>query len=275
MLFGTITILCNNSLNYFNNSNKEHLAIAKTGIHPNSFYTELIFTFAANVYTMKILVVEDNYQLAADLSSFLEENGFVVEYVDTLSKARSKVSIYTYDLVVVDIGLPDGSGLDLISDLKSSSSPASILIVTAKNAIEDKVRGLELGADDYITKPFHKAELNARIRSILRRNKFSGSNLLQFGEVKVDLLSMDVSVNETPIDLTRKEYDLLVYFMYNAKKVITKESIAEHLWGDHIDQADNFDFLYNHIKNLRKKIIGAGGKGYIQSVYGMGYKFSD
>lgn len=223
---------------------------------------------------MKILIVEDNYQLSTDLASFLEENGFVVETSDTLQKAREKVELYNYDIIIIDIGLPDGSGLELITDLKTQNSESGIMIVTAKNSIEDKVKGLELGADDYITKPFHKAELNARIRSIIRRKKVAGSNILQVDEIKVNLLSLQVYVNEKPIILTKKEFDMLVYFMYNKDRVLTKESIAEHLWGDNIDQSDNFDFLYNHIKNLRKKIISTSGKAYIQSVYGMGYKFS-
>lgn len=224
---------------------------------------------------MKILIIEDNQQISSDTANFLSENGFIVEIASTLSKAKEKVELYTYDLIILDIGLPDGSGLEILSENKINNSETGILIVTAKNSIDDKVKGLELGADDYITKPFHKAELNARVRSIIRRKKFAGSNTLQVEEIKVNLLSLQVLVNDKPITLTRKEFDLLVYFMCNKDRVLTKESIAEHLWGDNIDQSDNFDFLYNHIKNLRKKIINAGGNGYIQSVYGMGYKFSE
>lgn len=224
---------------------------------------------------MKILIVEDNPQISSDIASYLTENGFIVEIADTLNKAMEKVELYTYDLIILDIGLPDGNGLEILKENKVNTSETGILIVTAKNSIDDKVKGLELGADDYITKPFHKAELNARVRSILRRKKFAGSNTINVEEIKVNLQSLQVLVNDKPITLTRKEFDLLVYFMYNKDRVLTKESIAEHLWGDNIDQSDNFDFLYNHIKNLRKKIINAGGKGYIQSVYGMGYKFSD
>ncbi len=222
---------------------------------------------------MKLLIVEDHFQLADDLSRFLVENGFIVEVAGTLELAKEKVELYHYELIILDIGLPDGSGLELIKTLKSKKSDSGILIVTAKNAIEDKVKGLELGADDYITKPFHKAELNARVRSIIRRKKFNGSNLVAINDIEIDLNSMEVRINETPIDLTRKEYDLLLYFIYNKNRVLTKESIAEHLWGDHVDQADNFDFIYNHIKNLRKKLQIAGAGNHIRSVYGMGYKF--
>jgi DNA-binding response OmpR family regulator len=224
---------------------------------------------------MKILIVEDNQNLALDLKQFLVDHGFVVEIAYTLNEAREKVGIYEYDLTVVDIGLPDGSGLDLIREMKKDDYPAGILIVTAKNAIEDKVMGLELGADDYITKPFHKAELNARIRSILRRGKLKGGKVLKFNEIKIDFIAAQAFINDTPLKLTRKEYDLLLYFMYNPDQLLTRENIAEHLWGDHIDQSDSFDFLYNHIKNLRKKMVAAGSKNYIHSMYSMGYKFSD
>jgi len=222
---------------------------------------------------MKLLIVEDNFQLADDLSRFLTEQGFIVEISDTLESARSKIELYDYELIILDIGLPDGSGLDIIRQLKKRKSDTGILIVTAKNAIEDKVKGLELGADDYITKPFHKAELNARIRSIIRRKNFNGSNIISINKIEIDLNSMAVKVDNKELDLTRKEYDLLLYFIYNKNRVLTKESIAEHLWGDHIDQADNFDFIYNHIKNLRKKLQQAGADNHIRSVYGMGYKF--
>jgi len=222
---------------------------------------------------MKLLIVEDNFQLADDLSRFLSEHGFIVEIAETLESARGKIELYDYELIILDIGLPDGSGLEIIKQLKNKKSDAGILIVTAKNAIEDKVKGLELGADDYITKPFHKAELNARIRSIIRRKKFNGSNTILINKIEIDLNSMAVTVEDKELDLTRKEYDLLLYFIYNKNRVLTKESIAEHLWGDHIDQADNFDFIYNHIKNLRKKLQQAGADNHIRSVYGMGYKF--
>jgi len=224
---------------------------------------------------MKILIVEDNPLLADDMRQFLTENGFLVELAEAWRTASDKIHDYHYDLVLIDIGLPDGNGLDLIAEIAQKEEDTGVLIVTAKNSIEDKVRGLDLGADDYITKPFHQAELNARIRSILRRKKFARNNQLEINEIKVDLVTSQAFVNAKPLKLTRKEYDLLLYFMYNPNRILTKESIAEHLWGDHIDQTDSFDFLYNHIKNLRKKISAAGGANYIRAMYGMGYKFSD
>ncbi len=224
---------------------------------------------------MKILIIEDNIELAHDIDQFLASYGYICQAAQTFSIAKEKIELYDYDLFVIDIGLPDGNGLELINYIKNKEYNSGIIIVTAKNAIEDKIRGLDLGADDYLTKPFHKEELNARIRSILRRNKFERNNEVFFNEIKIDLLAAQVFVNEKEMVLTKKEYDLLLYFIDNKNRVITKESIAEHLWGDHIDQADNFDFIYNHIKNLRKKIISNGGKDYIQSMYGMGYKFTE
>jgi len=222
---------------------------------------------------MKLLLVEDNLHMSADMISFLKENGFAVEHAANISDARDRLLNYEYDVVVLDIGLPDGNGLQLIPEMKQNKINSGILIVTAKNSIEDKVKGLELGADDYITKPFHKSELNARIRSIIRRRKFDGNNIISIDDLHLDVTARQVNVKDQALNLTRKEYDILLYFIYNQNRVLTKESIAEHLWGDHIDQADSFDFLYNHIKNLRKKISKAGGKNYIHSMYGMGYKF--
>ena len=243
--------------------------------HKNIEFLQNYFVFCKKRGTMKILILEDNITLAADMQQFLKENGFIVELAATLDEASRKVNDYQYDLIIVDIGLPDGNGLDLVREIKKQELDSGILIVTAKNALEDKVLGLDLGADDYITKPFHKTELHARIRSILRRNKFNRSQFLKIDNLKVDTLASIAYINEIELNLTKKEYDLLVYFMYNPNRVLTKESIAEHLWGDHIDEADSYDFLYNHIKNLRKKILQAGGKNYIRAMYGMGYKFSD
>lgn len=223
---------------------------------------------------MKLLLVEDNYNLAEDLSKFFQENGFIVESVTLLEEAREKVDLYEYDMVIIDIGLPDGSGLDLVEEIKGTNSETGILILTAKDSLEDKVKGLDLGADDYLTKPFHKSELNARLRSIMRRNKFQGNNVLEMEEITIDFTKAEAYVNGKLLKLTKKEYDLLVYFVQNPERLLTKENIAEHLWGDHIDQADSFDFVYNHIKNLRKKITDAGGRNYIKASYGMGYKFS-
>ncbi|NME66831.1 response regulator transcription factor [Flammeovirga aprica] len=223
---------------------------------------------------MKLLLIEDNKELANDVSAALIDQKVNIEHVDTLTQAREKIGVYEYDILVVDLGLPDGNGLEIVKLIKQVDPNTGVLIVTARDSVDDKVLGLELGADDYITKPFHMAELIARVRSLFRRKKFKGSNTIEIGELKVDILSKSVFINEESIELTKKEYDLLVYFLYNKDKMLTKENIAEHLWGDHIDQADSFDFIYSHIKNLRKKLQKNGGTDRIKSVYGMGYKFT-
>jgi DNA-binding response OmpR family regulator len=222
---------------------------------------------------MKLLIIEDNQELVSDIAGFLEENGIMTEIAATYQESEEKIELYNYDLVILDLGLPDGDGLDLIPKIQEGHPETAILILTAKDGLDYKVKGLDWGADDYLTKPFHKAELNARIRSILRRRLSGGSSLLTMNELSIDLNAREVTVNNTLLKLTRKEYDLLLFFIYNKNRLLTKESIAEHLWGDHIDQADNFDFIYNHIKNLRRKISKAGGRDYIRSMYGMGYKF--
>ncbi len=223
---------------------------------------------------MKLLLVEDNQALAGDIEHYLKGQGFVVETTSSFSEASENLALYQYDLAIIDLGLPDGSGLELVREMRAQRNEAGILILTAKDAVEQKVNALNSGADDYMTKPFHKAELNARIHSILRRNKFNRNNWLHAGDIKIDLLASQAYVNDAALNLTKKEFDLLLYFMQNTDRMLTKENIAEHLWGDHIDQVDRFDFIYNHIKNLRKKIARAGGGHYIHAMYGMGYKFS-
>lgn len=223
---------------------------------------------------MKLLLIEDNQELASDVSNALKDQKINIEHVETLVEAKEKIGVYEYDILIVDLGLPDGNGLDIVSLIKQVDPNSGVLIVTARDSVDDKVLGLELGADDYITKPFHMAELIARVRSLFRRKKFKGSNTIEIEELKVDILSKTVSIHDKAIDLTKKEYDLLIYFLYNKDKMLTKENIAEHLWGDHIDQADSFDFIYSHIKNLRKKLQKNEGVDRIKSVYGMGYKFS-
>ncbi len=221
---------------------------------------------------MKLLIVEDNIKIVKDLQLFLQENGYITECAGNLSDACSKALVYLYDVIILDLGLPDGNGLELLKKLKEQQINSGVLILTAKDAVDDKVYGLELGADDYVTKPFHKTELLARIKSIIRRRNFDGSNSIVVNDLKADLDAAQISVIDRVLDLTKKEYDLLLYFMYNKNRILTKENIAEHLWGDYIDQADSYDFIYNHVKNVRKKISQVNGKNSIHSVYGMGYK---
>lgn len=242
----------------------------------NNFSTNFVATLAYTFETehsVKVLVVEDNKQLIEDLSEFLTINGFIVEQAQTYGEAIDKTAIYQYDVVLIDLGLPDGNGLDLIPIIRQDRPDTSILILTANDGIDYKVKALEWGADDYLTKPFHKAELNARIHSILRRKLGTQENTLTIGSITVDLSGREARANKKLLRLTRKEFDLLLFLIYNKNRLVTREGIAEHLWGDHIDQADNFDFIYNHIKNLRRKIVKAGAYDPIQSMYGMGYKF--
>jgi DNA-binding response OmpR family regulator len=223
---------------------------------------------------MKILLIEDEKSLASTIQKFLIGEGYVCELATDFLEAEYKIGVYTYDCVVVDIMLPHGSGLELVEMLKKQQSTTGIIIISAKNALDDKIKGLDLGADDYLTKPFHLAELNSRIKSIVRRRHFEGNIEIVFGEIKIIPDSNEVSVKGKSIVLTKKEFDLLMYLVSNKNRVLTKSAISEHLYGDEIDQVDSFDFLYSHIKNLRKKLLEMNCPDYIQTLYGVGYKLS-
>jgi len=222
---------------------------------------------------MKVLLIEDEKELSASIETYLQQENYLCETALTYDQAEEKIHLYQYDCIIVDISLPDGNGLDIIRELKVNQSDTGIIIISAKNSLDDKLTGLGIGADDYLTKPFHLSELNARIKSIIRRRNFSGKNELVFNEIKIIPDAMQVFVNSKPIILTKKEFDLLIYFLSNKDRVLTKESLAEHLWGEVMDTADSFDFIYTHIKNIRRKIMEKGGRDYIQTIYGMGYKF--
>lgn len=224
---------------------------------------------------MKVLIVEDEKPLIDSISNYLKQEGYLCEIAMNFNQAESKISNNDYDCIILDIGLPDGNGLDIIKILKSNKSKDGVLILSAKNSINDKINGLEIGADDYLTKPFHLSELNARIKSIFRRRSLSGNIEIHFNEIKVNTEEKQVYVNDSALNLTRKEYELLLFFISNKNRVLTKLSIVEHLWGDNVVMADSFEFVYTHIKNLRKKIIESGGSDYIKTVYGLGYKFAD
>lgn len=223
---------------------------------------------------MKILIIEDNIELSKNIESYLSKEGSICETAFTYNQAIDKIISFSYDVIIIDLMLPDGNGLDVLKTLKDELSEAGVLIASAKNSLEDKLEGLDLGADDYITKPYHLSELNARIKAIYRRKNFQNRKFLECNEIKINTDACEVFVSESQLDLTKKEYELLVYFISNQNRVVTKQSIAEHLWGDHADFYDSFDFVYQHIKNLRKKILKAGGGDYINTIYGMGYKFN-
>lgn len=223
---------------------------------------------------MKVLIVEDEPAIRETMAGYLQKEGYVCEQAGDYDTADEKVDLYEYDLVILDITLPGGSGLDVLRRLKKRNPETGVLIVSAKNSLDDKVAGLDLGADDYLTKPFFLPELNARVKALLRRRFFKGSPSIVFEEIEIDLGTNIMNVHGQPVELTKKEYDLLVYFITNQNRVLTKATIAEHLWGDYMDLADRFDLVYSHIKNLRKKIVQHGGNDYIKTVYGMGYKFT-
>lgn len=223
---------------------------------------------------MKILVIEDELALCETIVAYLEEEGYRCEQAGTVELGSEKVNLYEYDCMLVDIGLPDGSGLSLIKELKKCHPETGIIIISAKNSLDDKISGLDLGADDYLTKPFHLPELNSRIKSLLRRRKFEGKQELVIEKIIIQPENRLVFVDNEQLPLTRKEFDLLMFFVSNRGRVLTKESIAEHLWGDFADSADSFDFVYSHIKNLRRKLFEQTGTDYFQNVYGTGYTFT-
>ena len=223
---------------------------------------------------MRVLLVEDEQELAGSIVSYLKNSEKIeCDHAMNLDKASGLCELYDYDCFIVDIGLPDGSGLDLIRQIKSNNKQAGIIIISARNSVDDRVSGLNIGADDYLVKPFHLSELNARIYSLVRRLKFEGSSVFVFNEISLDLQSHEVRINDVPVDLTKSEYNILYYLISNKNQVISKTSIAEHLAGDYVDVMDSLDFVYLHIKNLRKKLIKAGCNDYIKTVYGVGYKF--
>ncbi len=224
---------------------------------------------------MKLLIIEDEPALLDEMKNFLEKENYVCETVANFNEADEKLSLYHYDVALIDITLPGGSGLKLIENLKRQNTDTGIIIISARNSLDDKLTGLDLGADDYITKPFHLSELNARVKAVLRRRKFKGATKVIFNEIELLPDQGTVKVNGKSLLLTKKEFEMLLFFISNKTRLLTRESIAEHLWGDNIDLADNFDFIYTHINNLRKKIMKSGGKDYIKTVYGIGYKFND
>lgn len=222
---------------------------------------------------MKILIIEDEKTLSDSIVEYLDGEGHLCEVVYTYMDALEKIELYQYDCLVVDINLPDGSGLDIIRQLKKLSIPGGIIIVSARNSLENRIEGLEIGADHYLTKPFHLAELNAHLKSIHRRISFGGSNELVVNEIRLVPDEHRVFVNDQELVLTPKEYDLLLFLVSNKNKIITKAGLAEHLWGDYMDTADSYDFIYTHIKNLRRELLKKGCRDYIKTIYGLGYKF--
>ncbi len=222
---------------------------------------------------MKILLIEDEPDLRKSIKQYLHQEGYLVELAADYLKASEKVCDYDYDCILVDITLPKGSGLDIIKQLKENNSKAGIIIISAKNSADDKISGLDLGADDYLAKPFNLAELNSRIKALIRRRHFEGCKSIIVNEITIIPEERLVKVNNETVTLTAKEYDLLLFFITNKNRVVSKNSIAEHLWGDDSDQMDSHDFIYVHLRNLRKKLAEKGCTDYVQTIYGIGYNF--
>ena len=222
---------------------------------------------------MKILIVEDDNDLREITTHSLEKERYVVSQAPDYRTALQKIEDYDYDCILLDIMLPDGNGLDLLAELHALGKHTNVIILSAKDSLEDKVNGLDLGADDYLPKPFHLAELHARIKSLFRRKLHEGERKLQVGNVELFPDDFRVMVQGKEIELNRKEYDILNYFMSRPGRLVNKNTLAESVWGDHIDQVDNFDFIYAQIKNLRKRLKDAGATPELKSVYGFGYKF--
>jgi DNA-binding response OmpR family regulator len=223
---------------------------------------------------MKILLIEDNIDLASGIDKYLSDEGYRCELSCTVEQAMEKIQLYEYDCIVLDISLPDGNGFKILEKTKKMGRQEGIIIISAKDSLDDKLKGLMTGADDYLTKPFHLPELAMRVMAIIRRKKFSGNNSIEYGAIRIDLIEKEVFCFEKLVDhLTPKELDLLLLFISSPHRVLSKSSIAEHLAGDHADMLDNFDFVYAHVKNLKKKLQQSGCPNYIHTVYGMGYKF--
>ena len=224
---------------------------------------------------MKILIIEDEKELQETIKESLLKERYTVELASDFHQAYEKVSVYDYDCILLDIMLPGGSGIEILERLKEMNKSENVIIISAKNSLDDKVNGLALGADDYLTKPFHIAELNARIKAVLRRKNYNGKNEMRIGNVVLDMDERTLSIDQNNVHLNRKEFDMLSYFLSNQNRLITKTSLAEYVWGDEIDQADNLDFIYYQIKNLRKKLEDSSAQVSIESIYGVGYKLTE
>ena len=223
---------------------------------------------------MKILIIEDERELVKSMVQYLREESYMCEVAHTVREAFDKILLFEYDCILLDLNLPDGNGLKILEALKENNKTDGVIIITAKDSLDDKVRGLNLGADDYLSKPFFLPELVARVSAVIRRKRFEGKTKIVFQEITIDLQGKTVHVGTHAIDLTRKEYDLLIFLIANKNRVVSKNAIAEHLSGDDADLLDKFDFIYTHIKNLKKKLSEAGSNDYIHTVYGLGYRFT-
>ncbi len=224
---------------------------------------------------MKVLLIEDEKELAKSIQSYLSDNDFICEWVYTVAEALEKISSHDYDCILLDLTLPDGDGFKILDEIKTLKKTEGVIIISAKETLEIRIEGLQLGADDYIIKPFHLSELLVRVQALIRRKNFKGNNIVVFNEIQIDIISKTVDVLNKRIDVTKKEIDLLLYLIGNKNKVLSKSAIAEHLSGDMADMMDNYDFVYAHVKNLKRKLNDAGCGDYVKTVYGLGYKWQN
>ena len=222
---------------------------------------------------MKILIIEDEAELATSISAYLSGENYICECAENFSRAIDKINLYEYDCILLDLMLPGGDGMQILAEIKRQNKQDGVIIISAKNSLNDRIKGLQIGADDYLAKPFHLSELSARVFSVIRRKQFTNSNIVQQNELQINILAKTVQVNDSPVTLTKKEYALLLYFIGNQNRVISKNALAEHLSGDIADMLDNHDFVYAHVKNLKKKLYDAGCDHYLKTVYGTGYKW--
>jgi len=222
---------------------------------------------------MKILIIEDETELSKSIVAYLKAETYTCEVAESFKSAMEKTESFDYDCILLDISLPDGNGLQVLKELKANHKTDGVIIISAHDSMDDKIAGLSLGADDYLPKPFHLAELSARIVAVIRRRRFDGSSIFTLNEFQFDTVAKVVTVNNKPVDLTRTEYDLLLFLVTNKNKVVSKNAIADRISGEEAEIFNNFDFIYAHIKNLKKKLAAAGSEDYIKAIYGMGYKF--
>jgi len=224
---------------------------------------------------MKILLIEDEQELSKSILQYLSGNDVLCEAVNNIQEAFDKITMYQYDCILLDLSLPDGNGFEILKELKSQNKEDGVIIISAKSSLDTRIEGFNLGADDFLVKPFHLSELLVRIQALVRRKQFGGNNNLVFNEIEINLLLKSVSINKLNVDLTKTEFDLLLFLIGNKNKVLSKGAIAEHLSGDMADMLDNHDFVYAHIKNLKRKLKQSGSEDYIKTVYGLGYKFQE
>ena len=221
---------------------------------------------------MKVLIIEDEEEMLQNMKQTLEKEDYLVETATDYDSAFLKIGVYEYDCILLDISLPGKNGLEILKELKKRRISDGVIIVSAKNSLDDKLEGLHLGADDYLPKPFHMAELNARIKAIFRRRNLKGNTFIQIENLKIDIENRIAFIEGEELLLNRKEFDILFYLTSNRNRLVNKTALAEHVWGDHIDQTDSFDFIYSQIKNLRKKLKDHQAQVEVKAIYGIGYK---